>query len=1197
MTTFSGRRQMIKLAVAALVAMLTAVPTTSVVAGTSLNLGQAPLFLGGVVSPNIMFTLDDSGSMAWSYMPDTIAAYYGRPQGLAHTFNSLAYNPSVTYAPPVRYDASGTRITLTAATFTGAWDDGYAYYTQQGSCPNTTVDLATAYRPTWDYADSRGQYNCDSANTWFDEARGLFPEYWGAAAGSTALPTGERAFYYIYNTSLGGVGTCPNPADPLVDQCYQKKTITAGDTFQEQNFANWYSFYRKRTMLAKAGISQAFADVANDNRVGFGRINSTSQTVDGASTQTLRLGVKPFTGTARHDFFSELFKSPASGGTPLRRATTDVGNYFLRTGTLGPWDATPGVDDTANTTDSRCRQSYHLLMSDGYWNDDVTIGDSGGDNLDGRDFENYKVGDPFRDAYSNTLADFAIKYWATDLQSLANLVPVNAKDDATWQHLVTFGIGLGLSGLTVDPAKAFAAINTKSAIAWPDPFNPLLVNAKLDDLLHASVNSRGAFLLANDAPAFKAALTEALKDISERSGSAASVVLNSAALQSDTALFQAKFYSPDWYGSLLAYEIQANGSLNPTPLWDANSRVPSEAARKIATFNGTKGVPFTWTSTPNANTMTAAQLTSIGSEAVLNYVRGTRSGEGSTFRRRQSVLGDIVNSAPVYVAAPVASYRDYWIEGLDPDNIDKTAPENASGVERYSTYRYNNRARAPRLYVGANDGMLHAFDAKADATGGGEMFAFVPSKVVANLNSLSNPSYAHQYFVDGTPTVGDAFWDGKWRTVLVGGLNRGGQSIYALDITDPTATDYEKKVLWEFTDFDTASSGIDGHADLGYTYSRPNIVRLANDKWAAVFGNGYNNSGSGNAALFIVDLETGKLVTSEPLIVTATDPTGAGRTNGMATVAPVDIDGDDTVDYVYGGDLFGNLWKFNLTSAKPSDWVKSANKFLLFKAVSSNGTAQAITTRPQVVRHPKIVDKQQTVLVLFGTGKYLEPTVDNTQTGQATQTFYGIWDDGSTGASTLTRAALLKQEILGEEVVNGYAYRVTTDNQVTWIDSKDKVVNRGWYLDLVNTENGNTNNYGERQVSDSLVRNGRIIFTTLIPNNDPCSFGGDGWLMELDVLNGGRPPYPVFDVDNNGVFNIAGDYVDFDGAGTGQPAAAPSGRKSAVGIVPTPAILSREGGGAEYKYQPGAKAGTIEVVKENPGPGDFGRNSWIQLFR
>jgi type IV pilus assembly protein PilY1 len=235
--------------------------------------------------------------------------------------------------------------------------------------------------------------------------------------------------------------------------------------------------------------------------------------------------------------------------------------------------------------------------------------------------------------------------------------------------------------------------------------------------------------------------------------------------------------------------------------------------------------------------------------------------------------------------------------------------------------------------------------------------------------------------------------------------------------------------------------------------------------------------------------------------------------------------------------------------------------------------------------------------VLFGTGKYLEPTVDNTQDGQVTQTFYGVWDDGESNYTTITRSVMQKQEILGEGAgSDGNVYRVTTDNDVVWIDAQKNIQKRGWYLDLLDTENNNTKNFGERQVSDSLIRNGRVIFTTLIPSADPCSFGGEGWLMELNAVTGGRTAFTVFDATGDGLFGQA-DYIDYDGASGAAVAAAPSGRKSTVGIVPTPAILSREGGGMEYKYQPGAKSGVIEVVKENPGPGDFGRNSWIQLFK
>ncbi|MGH8533221.1 MAG: pilus assembly protein [Gammaproteobacteria bacterium] len=241
--------------------------------------------------------------------------------------------------------------------------------------------------------------------------------------------------------------------------------------------------------------------------------------------------------------------------------------------------------------------------------------------------------------------------------------------------------------------------------------------------------------------------------------------------------------------------------------------------------------------------------------------------------------------------------------------------------------------------MGANDGMLHAFDAYTGPTAGEEAFAYVPAADYKNLNQLTNPSYTHKFYVDGAPTVGDAFFGGSWPTVLVGGLRAGGQAIYALDITDPPGssdneTGIAAKVLWEFNDVEDplANNPDYGDKDLGDTFSEPNIVRLHNGQWAAVFGNGYNNTKSdgllttsttGNAVLYIVDIATGELIKKIDTGVGKTqDPKTATLANqlpnGLATPAPIDANGDSIVDYIYAGDLFGNLWKFDVSSSNPT---------------------------------------------------------------------------------------------------------------------------------------------------------------------------------------------------------------------------------------------------------------------------------------
>ncbi len=450
-----------------------------------LQLATYPLFLGGGVAPNITFTLDDSGSMMWSYMPDSIYNDYDDVRGLAPERNWLAYNPHVDYAVPVNHLDNP----LALPSFNAAWEDGYAY-NRSGIGATCTVDLRASYRPTWYYPLYNGTY-CDSyrgtdENHSQAAARAFYYIYYtNHPTGPKARPTNCTAGNYADNdcyirVNVSGTGaaylTVPNPAMGSADP----RTNLAEE---QQNFANWYSYYRKRTYAAKAGAGRAFSQLGTNVRVGFGRINLLPYTVntlagcnvnvDGFDSCTLAMGVRPFDTTpraefggksARQNWFDLLYNAPAAGNTPLRRAANDIGRYFDRgsaaTDTLGPWDESPGSPNT--TSELRCRQSYNILMSDGYWNIPEALTpaarlNNDGNNgptithADGLQTYQYTAGTPFRDTWNDTLADVAMYYWNRDLrtctaQGCANDVPPNSRDPAFWQHLVTFTVGLGLEG-------------------------------------------------------------------------------------------------------------------------------------------------------------------------------------------------------------------------------------------------------------------------------------------------------------------------------------------------------------------------------------------------------------------------------------------------------------------------------------------------------------------------------------------------------------------------------------------------------------------------------------------------------------------------------------------------------------------------------------------------------------------------------
>jgi type IV pilus assembly protein PilY1 len=745
------------------------------------------------------------------------------------------------------------------------------------------------------------------------------------------------------------------------------------------------------------------------------------------------------------------------------------------------------------------------------------------------------------------------------------------------------------------------------------------------------------YYLVTNALALKDQLANAFDEVLERTGSASTVALTSGSITSSSKVFQARFKSKTWTGQLLAFPINSDGSIG-SQLWDSGDVISAQSAtsRSIVTYKPSSGsgIPFRWpanTASPTSNELDPVQISALnvnpdsGTSDSLgsNRVRFIRGDDVSDFRSRIGKLGDIIDSAPVFVSAPRARYPNDWddLTTTGNDTLDEDSVP-------YPTWRQAT-ARSRRqqvVYFGANDGMLHGVDAGTYDNSingftngtGGEILGYVPSPLFANLAKLTSPNYTHRYYVDASATYGDTFFAGDWHTVLGGGMGAGGQGIFALDITDPSSfgeASADAISLWEFTDAyagDTDSDGIADGTDLGYTLNQPvNLVRMHNGKWAAVFGNGYNNtetdshaSITGNAVLFIVDVETGDLIHKiDTHVGMSGDPLAAGRPNGMSAPAPVDVDGDYIVDYIYAGDLFGNLWKFDVTSANAGVWASVygsvASPQPLFVALAPDDTTrQPITTRPQVGLHPTVAN---TYMVYFGTGKYFE-VADNQTVGQTTQSFYGVWDENdATLAAPITRTNLLEQEIVAE-VSQGfdtnsdgtndttYDLRVISDNAICWTSSLScPNPKKGWYLDLI-TPAGD--NQGERQVSDAILQNDRIIFTTLIPSSDPCSGGGTGWLMELDASNGGRFSFAPFDLNGNGTFDNSDNVVWNSGS------VPPGGKKSKVGIIPTPAILFSPSatGGVEFKYTSGTQGGEIEITTENPGPGAVGRQTWRQIF-
>jgi type IV pilus assembly protein PilY1 len=637
--------------------------------------------------------------------------------------------------------------------------------------------------------------------------------------------------------------------------------------------------------------------------------------------------------------------------------------------------------------------------------------------------------------------------------------------------------------MLADATAAAASLATQGVDTYIVGFAlPFGVNPAQLDTIAAAGGTGTAYNAANQAD-LVAALDQVFADILRRSGAASAVALNSSSVSANNWLYQAKF-DIGWAGRLLAYALDpVTGALAGSPTWDAATVLDTlnfDTDRRIITYKPSTraGVPFRWPTDPTMPTVTeldVTQTTALNTSPSgfadtrgadrLNYLRGDNSLEGpnpvTQFRPRNSDLGDIVDSSPFYVGLPIGTYRDPSYRGF-----------------RLSAAM---TSREPMIYVGANDGFLHGFR----ASDGREMLAYLPSTVYANLTKLTGQAYVHRYFVDGSANVADAQIGAgsTWRTTLVSGLGAGGRGVFALDVTDPSVfseANASQIAMWEFNSTDPT----DG-ADLGYTFGRPVIVKLNDGEWAAIIGNGYNNTGSGQSGIFILNLKTGAVIRK---ILTGVG--SVGTPNGIGAVVAVDTDGNDTADVVYAGDLTGRLWKFDLSDSNPANWVVAYGGTELFHA-RQGGNDQPITTAPEVTLHPI-----SGYFLNFATGQYIDVN-DPTSTG--TQTLYGVWDKGDSG---LTRFNLVQQTVTGVVSYAGTDYRTVSSNVVDWASKY------GWRMDLPTS--------GERVAVDPVLRDGRIVYTTLIPDSSPCSAGGTGWLMELDFKSGAQLTQATLDTNGDG---------------------------------------------------------------------------------
>ncbi len=986
-----------------------------------------------------------------------------------------------------------------------------------------------------------------------------------------------------------------------------------------QNVANWFSYYRTRMQMAKTGLMMAFIDVDPKYRFGFASINgngisnipttptafgfddSTASGNGGNAANKLAV-VQPFgdgsSGTQKALFWKWLANIGASKATPLRKALNAVGQYYS---TANPWATLPGDPGwtTGSTTKFTCRAAYTILTTDGFWNGDeptAPSGLAGAASIDGPvqvvptgALTQYKAVAPYSGggvSGGTSLADVATYYWERDLNTdLNNEVAGGRKDPASWQHMTTFTVGLGFDPTGIQPTgtttpQIFGWATGGAAItgfSWPTPTSNSIYN--IADLAHAGLNGHGDFFNVKNTSELTDAFGRALSDIAARNVPPRPVAVNASVLSLGAAAFRSGYTTSDWSGAFQSVTLNSNGTV-ATILWQADTLLDAAyhsasgysgrniytgvyaLSSGIGTFTGLKF------DVANSGSLDASELAGLTTPALaggndtldnrIKYLLGDNSYEGTPFRTRSSILGAIIHSEPTYVAGATGNYRGSW-----PTFGTITPPEADTGAQTYDDFVHAASTRAAAVYVGANDGMLHAFYAPVpnctgtvDASGncsaytypsgsnyGKEAWGFMPRAVFANLGNLTNNvSFQFRPTVDSTPTSRDVFFSegaagvkDTWRTILTGGVGLGGRGVYALDITDPT-TFSTSNVLWEFdADMPAPTSCVSNigscrSTDLGFTVSQPNVARLANGKWVVLVPNGYfpdcstpgaptkdtatcdtiaaqvplDADGKPYSALFVLDAQTGQMLAE------LKTPAVTGVTSfGLAKAVVGDYNSDQVDDVAFAGDVQGNLWRFNLSDTNPANWSVS----LVYEGLadsSGNQGVQPITTMPRLFPDPGT----NRFLVVFGTGKYLG-VGDNTNT--SVQGIYAVRDT----VGTIWTQGDLTRQFLHESVVPagapnaGATLRCVTGSSSDTCTSSATPINSlagsggGWYVNLYTTDGaGAQSNLGERTVVNpgAIFASNTVVFQSMITGasgSDACSPSIQGAILALNATTGG----------------------------------------------------------------------------------------------
>lgn len=972
--------------------------------------------------------------------------------------------------------------------------------------PNDTINLASTSRVAADYPD-RVWCKSSSSTSCVRAIDGESYSYPNSTYNSPRVSTGAPYYYNVIVKwcKSGGINCQDSRDNSHTTVSYSKwervdivstrtsypkaasRTDCLGATncsFDEEitNFATWYAWYRTRAQMAKSSIGLAFKDVrgtpldvtVDRNDANYFHARMGLMTIDNS---TIKVPIKAFDTDQKSTFYSELYKLNPSTSTPLRAALNEVGRLYK----FGKNKAFPTGE--FDPIQAACQRNFTILATDGYWNGNepldldlnrtVQLGDQDGDvsKAPRPSYAPYKSGDQI------TLADVAFYYYNTDLRpNMENIVPsagglANIGDVANHQHMTTFTLGLGVDG-TLPFRKDYKSVKAgeyydilQGPKNWPAPTENTAET--IDDLWHAAVSGRGTYFSAKDPAALQESLTQALGSIGQSDGSGASAATsNLQPTPGDEYVYIANYRTGAWDGELSAFKMDlTSGEIIGDPVWQATTRLRLKMAangtdtRTIWTSDASNNlVPFTSSGLSDAqkalfnatvqrslsqySNWSTEQKNAANADTLVSFLRGNdpmvtvEKENRRLYRERDKVLGDFVHSQPVHVRNPPFDFLDGG----------------------YSSFVAAKAGREPTVYAAANDGMLHAFDART----GDERWAYIPPMVLPDLWQLAQGDYAdrHRFFLDGPLTVADVKIGDAWKTILIGAMGKGGRGYYALDITDPA----RPGVLWTYTAED--------NPNLGYSYGPAHVTKI-DDKWMVVLTSGYNNiaeggkyDGDGKGHVFLLDLSDARMKEHVIDIATTagskTNPSGLARLN----IAAAEFNKNNSALAAWGGDLLGNMWRFDL------------------KARTVTKRLELTSSRP-IMAAPDLAGGIGSVTVYFGTGRFLGTSDLVVPAASTTKQIVGAFKDDMEDTTTLSLDAFAKHSMDSSDT----SRKITTDPGTG-------SSNVGWYVELPGT--------GERVAVDPQLFEGTFVVPTVVPTASDCQPGGYSWFYEFNENGGSR---------------------------------------------------------------------------------------------